>query len=102
MFFTQEEGNLRYLTEMRRTCSAAYTEGSAMPKGHLLRRFFIVFVYTFSKTAQPNKNIGLRTFALTGRWVDGMTLISQGAAPLTLGYGLSSGFQPAITINGKR
>ena len=45
MFFTQEEGNLRYLTEMRRTCSPAYTEGSA-PEGHLLRRFFYVFVYT--------------------------------------------------------
>ena len=59
-------------------------------------RFFVVFVYTCSKTAQPNKNIGLRTFALTGRWVDGMTLISQGAAPLTLGYGPSLGFQPAI------
>ena len=46
MFFTQEEGNLRYLKEMRRTCSPAYTEGSAMHEGHLLRRFFIVFVYT--------------------------------------------------------
>ena len=45
MFFTQEGGNLRYLTDMRRTCSAAYTEGSAMHEGHLLRRFFIVFVY---------------------------------------------------------
>ena len=100
MFFTQEGGNRRYLTEMRRACSAAYTEGSAMHEGHLLRRFFYVFVYTCSKTAQPNKNIGLRTFALTGRWVDGMTLISQGAAPLALGYGLSLGFQPAITING--
>ena len=31
---------------------------------------------------------------------DGMTLISQGAAPLALGYGPSLGFQPAITING--
>ena len=55
MFFTQEGGNLRYLTEMRRTCSAAYTEGSAMHEGHLLRRFFYVFVYTllssFLKTA---------------------------------------------------
>ena len=99
MFFTQEGGNLRYLTEMRRTCSPAYTEGSAMPKGHLLRRLFIVFVYTFSKTAQPNKNIGLRTFALTGRWVDGMALISQGAAPLALGYGQALGLQPAVIIN---
>ena len=42
--FTQEGGNLRYLKEMRRTCSPAYTEGSAMHEGHLLRRFFIVFV----------------------------------------------------------
>ena len=46
MFFTQEGGNLRYLTEMRRTCSPVYAEGSAMPKGDLLRRFFYVFVYT--------------------------------------------------------
>ena len=46
MFFTQEGGNLRYLKEMRRTCSPAYTEGSAMHEGHLLRRLFIVFVYT--------------------------------------------------------
>ena len=69
------------------------------PKGHLLRRFFIVFVYTFSRTAQANKNFGLRTFALTGRWDDGMTLISQGAAPLALGYGHTLGFQPATTIN---
>ena len=45
MFFTQEGGNRRYLTEMRRTCSSAYTEGSAMHEGHLLRRFFYVFVF---------------------------------------------------------
>ena len=45
MFFTQDGGNRRYLTEMRRACSAAYTEGSAMHEGHLLRRFFYVFVF---------------------------------------------------------
>jgi hypothetical protein len=44
------------------------------------------------------QGIGLWTFAPSGRQDNGMTLISQGAASLALGYGSLLGFQPAIII----
>ena len=39
------------------------------------------------------------TFALTGRWGDGMTFIPQGVASLALGYGQALGLQPAVIVN---
>ncbi len=39
------------------------------------------------------------TFALSGRWDDGMTFIPQGVASLALGYGQALGLQPAVIVN---